>query len=127
MRRRLVPVWEDESSPHSPAGRRGVASFPRGKTRRRLIPAWGDVWYRPMVGGPRTSILLDRYIPPVPASIDQNQGSSYRSVPAYRDLAGMVLYVGTARYAWAYRAGGPRTGKPSDRYIPGSTGRYGKP
>ncbi|RRT79360.1 hypothetical protein B296_00025506, partial [Ensete ventricosum] len=26
-------------------------------------------------------------------------GSPYRSIPAYRDLAGMVRYVGTARYA----------------------------
>ncbi|RWW13450.1 hypothetical protein GW17_00022827, partial [Ensete ventricosum] len=61
-RHRLVPARGDEASPHSPAGRRGDASFPAGrrgdasfparrrggtslphwKTRQCLIPARGD-------------------------------------------------------------------------------------
>ncbi|RWW36699.1 hypothetical protein BHE74_00058259 [Ensete ventricosum] len=41
--------------------RRLVASFPRGKTKRRLVPALGDARYRPIAGGPRTSIPSDRY------------------------------------------------------------------
>ncbi|RWW23437.1 hypothetical protein GW17_00012317 [Ensete ventricosum] len=36
-RRRLVLPGEDEVSPHSPAARRGGASFSREKTRRRLV------------------------------------------------------------------------------------------
>ncbi|RRT70873.1 hypothetical protein B296_00027139 [Ensete ventricosum] len=63
------------------------------------------------------------------------QGSPYRSVLAYRDLAGMVQYVvdfGRYMVCSSYRPvqGGPCTGKPSDRYVPpvpSGIGRYGKP
>ncbi|RWV77819.1 hypothetical protein GW17_00061308, partial [Ensete ventricosum] len=47
--------------PRGKTRRRLVASFPRGKTKRRLVPALGDAWYRPIAGGPRTSIPSDRY------------------------------------------------------------------
>ncbi|RWW14454.1 hypothetical protein GW17_00021773 [Ensete ventricosum] len=54
------------------------------------------------------------------------QDSPYRSVLAYRDLAG------TVRVCSSYRPvqGGPCTGKPSDRYVPpvpSDIGRYEKP
>ncbi|RWW02693.1 hypothetical protein BHE74_00024390, partial [Ensete ventricosum] len=60
-RQRLVPPLEDDATPSSPAGRRGVATFSRWKTRRRLVlrledettprclvPARGDARYRPV-------------------------------------------------------------------------------
>ncbi|RWW05482.1 hypothetical protein GW17_00031237 [Ensete ventricosum] len=58
--------------------------------------------------------------------ISDNQGSPYRFVPAYQDLAGTVWVCSLYRLV----QGGPRTGKSSDRYISpvlGDTGRYGKP
>ncbi|RWW44646.1 hypothetical protein BHE74_00049584 [Ensete ventricosum] len=50
-RHRLVLPLEDEALPRSHAG---------------------DARYRLVAGGPRTGILLDRHIPPIPGGTDQN-------------------------------------------------------
>ncbi|RRT41785.1 hypothetical protein B296_00039611 [Ensete ventricosum] len=71
----LLLVWEDEASPSSVREKirqRLIAFFSCGKTRRRLIPMWGDARYRPVAGGLRIGILLDRHVPLVPGGIDQN-------------------------------------------------------
>ncbi|RRT53939.1 hypothetical protein B296_00049494, partial [Ensete ventricosum] len=73
-RHHLVLPLEDEavSSPRGETRRCLIASFPRRKMRRRLIPVQGDTWYRPIAGDPHASILSDRYVPPIPGSTDQN-------------------------------------------------------
>ncbi|RZR93286.1 hypothetical protein BHM03_00021759 [Ensete ventricosum] len=59
-RRHLAPPREDEAVSRPHAGRRGIDSLPRSAR------------YRPVAGGPCTGILSDRYVSPVPGSVDRN-------------------------------------------------------